>query len=69
MKKARLFQYAILWHPTEEQAEDGKKTKILRDPETILASGPDVAQMIAIRAIPEDYQQELEQVEVVLRPF
>ena len=67
--KQQLFQYAVLWHPTKEQAEDGKKSTILKDLTTILAANKDTAFILASREIPTDKLDELDQVEVILRPF
>jgi hypothetical protein len=67
--KQQLFQYAVIWHPTKEQHEAGKKSKLLVEPKTILSQSKDSAFVLASREIPEQYLDELDQVEVVLRPF
>ena len=69
MEKATLFQYAIIWHPDKEQEKKGEKSKVIVPPATILAKSQQVAQMIAIKAIPEEYAEQLEQVDIALRPF
>lgn len=70
MSKARLYQYAILWHPTEKQAEDdGKKSLLITPPATVLAESEGAAAMAAARAIPDSYADQLDQVEIALRPF
>jgi len=70
MKKAKLFEYAILWHPTEKQMEDdNKKTEVLQHPEVVLAEDEAVAQMLAIKKIPDTYLDQLTQIEVLIRPF
>ena len=66
---AKLFQYAILWHPTKEQEKDGRKSMVVMEPTTILAESEQVAQMIAVKAIPDTYINELNQIVVALRPF
>jgi hypothetical protein len=66
--KMQLFQYATLLHPTEEQAKLGKKTELLKF-DTILASSKESAMVLASRSIPEDQLEDLDQVEVILRPF
>lgn len=66
--KLQLFQYAILLHPTEDQAKSGKKTELLKF-DTILASGKESAMVLASRSIPEEQLEDLDQVEVILRPF
>lgn len=70
MKKQILFQYAILWHPTEKQIkDDGAKSKVIVDPKSILATDQPGAAMAAAMEIPADYKTTLDQVEIVLRPF
>ena len=70
MANSKLFQYAILWHPTEKQIKDeGLKSKVLVEPATILANDQSSAAMAAAMEIPSDKKAELDQIEIVLRPF
>ena len=67
---AKLFQYAIIWHPTEKQMkEEGLKSRVLIEPKTILATDQNKAAMAAAMEIPEEGRDELDQIEIVLRPF
>jgi hypothetical protein len=68
-ENARLYEYAILWHPNKEQKKDGQKSKIVQVPTTILAVSHEVAQMIAMKAIPDVHTEELDQIDVAIRPF
>lgn len=67
--RSRLFQYVILWHPTESEAKDGKRSKIIIGPTDILANDQNSANMSAVMAIPVEYKDQLDQIEVALRPF
>jgi len=70
MKKSTLFQYAILWHPTEKQSkDDGLKSKVLVEPKTILAESQSSALMAASMEIPSDKKNQLDQIEILMRPF
>lgn len=70
MATAKLFQYAILWHPTEKQVkEEGLKSKVLTELTTILAQDQSTASMSAVMQVPKELQNELDQIEVVIRPF
>ncbi len=70
MNKTKLFQYAIIWHPTEKQIKDeGLKSKILVDLKTILASDQNAASMAAAMDIPSNNKTELDQIEIAMRPF
>lgn len=70
MEKSKLFQYAILWHPTAKQVKDeGSKSLVIVEPTTILASSQDAAAMAAAMEIPQNYKGALDQIEIALRPF
>ena len=70
MIKPKLFQYVILWHPSEKQSkEEGLKSKILVEITTVLGVDQATASMEAAMAIPSDKKLELDQIEVVIRPF
>lgn len=70
MANQKLFQYAILWHPTEKQVkDDGAKSKVIVEPKTVLAVDQNGAAMAAAMDIPTDYKTQLDQVEIALRSF
>ena len=69
MKKQSLFQYAVLWHPTTKQAEDGQASKLVVDITSVLASDENAVRTMASRAIPEEYLTQLDQIETKVRPF
>lgn len=70
MDKLKLFQYAIIWHPTEMQVKDnGSKSIILVQPTILLAKDLSSAQLAAAMEIPIDKKAELDQIEIALRPF
>jgi hypothetical protein len=70
MAKLKLFQYAILWHPTEKQMKDEDlKTKLLVEPTIILAADEKSAGMMAVMEIPAEKKGEIDQIEIAMRPF
>jgi len=71
MSKPRLFQYTILWHPTDEEKKNLKNNKslILVRPTEILATDEKAAAIAAAVNIPGEYKQQLDQIEIALRPF
>jgi len=70
MSKSKLFQYAIIWHPTEKQVKDeGTKSKLAKELTTILATDEKAVLMTASMNIPVEYKDQLDQVEIVVRPF
>jgi len=64
-----LFQYAAVLHPTEKQTDDGRRPEIIVDVTTVVAGSQDKAVLLAARDISEEYADQLEQIEVVVRPF
>ena len=68
-QKSKLFQYAVLWHPTVKEIEDGKKSKVIVEPKTILANDQQSAAMSAAMEIPAEYKAQLDQIEIAMRPF
>lgn len=69
MTNPKLFQTAVLFHPTEEQAKKGDKSKIIVELKTILEKDEKTAAMKANFEIPEEYRDKLDQVEVVVVNF
>lgn len=70
MTKSKLFQFAIIWHPTEKQVKDeSKKSKVIVDLKTILSSDQNSALMAASMEIPSDYKDQLDQIEIAIKSF
>lgn len=65
----KLFQYAIIHIPKEDKDKKVEKAKILKEPTTVLGLDEKQAAIIAARAIPEEYLDVLEEVQVLVRPF
>ncbi len=74
MAKGKLFEYAVLFHPKEKKDAAGnpldeKKSVIVTDVTRVLAVSDKEVGMLAAKAIPDEYNDKLEQVEIVIRPF
>lgn len=69
MSKPRVFQYLIMWHPTDAQKKEGSKSKIITEPTTILAVDEKSATLSAAISIPDQCKLDLDQLEIVVRPF
>lgn len=66
----KLFQFAVIWLPTKKQVkEEDKKPKLILDLQTILVENESQATLVAARKIPKEYEDQLNQVQVVVRPF
>jgi hypothetical protein len=68
MRKA-LYEMAILLHPTEKEAKEGASTVILVQPQYFLAQNQGEATILASRKIPDALLNDLDRVEVAVRPF
>jgi hypothetical protein len=69
MEKQKLFQYAIIWHPTKEEAKTQMKSLIVKDITTVLATDDRSLLILASREIPAMYLNQLDQIEIVIRSF
>ncbi len=67
--KEKLFEYSIFCQPNEKESNEGKKTEIVQEIKTVLAVDEKNLMMKIIREIPDKYAENLEQVDIVVRPF
>ena len=67
--KSRLFQYAIIFHPSEKEVEAGVRSEIVVDPTTVLAADERSAIILASRQLPEQFVDRIDQLEIAIRPF
>ena len=71
--KGNLFTYAVLYHPKVIKDAAGNEIQesstILVQPTSIIAQDDGGARIIAARAIPAEFTDKLEQVEIIVRPL
>jgi putative ubiquitin-RnfH superfamily antitoxin RatB of RatAB toxin-antitoxin module len=68
--KLRYFEYLILLHPaTDKDGKDIGKTTILQAPKQELAKDEAQVGTLAARAIPAEHLENLDRVEIIVRPF
>ncbi|HYD00755.1 MAG TPA: hypothetical protein VEB22_05960 [Phycisphaerales bacterium] len=65
----KLFQYAVIYHPTGDEKKAGKKSEIVVPVTECVAADEKTAGIIAGRAIPEKHLADLDRLEVAVRPF
>lgn len=67
----KVFVFCAFHNPPEtiNGVENPEKPKIIVQPTTVLAKDEKQAGMLAGRALPEQYLDRLDQVEMVVRPF
>ncbi len=64
----KLFEFAAIYVPKKGDKEI-EKACIIIEPKTVLAKDEKQAAMLAARALPENYVDKLECVEISVRPF
>jgi hypothetical protein len=69
MARLKLFQTAILLHPTEEESKEGKSTEMVQEPKTTLAKDEKSAALKANVSIPAEYHDKLDQIEIIVVNF
>lgn len=73
MAKGKLYSYAVIFHPKPTKDTAGNdttpKSEIMIKPTDILATDDKQVAMIATRQIPKEYEDKLDLVEVIVRPF
>lgn len=65
----KLFEYVAILHPTEDEKKAGVKSSLIVPITPALAKDAEQATLLAARAIPPEYIDRLEQIEVAVRPF
>jgi len=69
--KQKPYQFMVLYHEKiqQENKTDQIKTSIIVDLKTILATDEKVALLQIAKTIPDKYNDQLQDVEIVMRPF
>lgn len=66
----KLYQFAIIWEPTEKQIkDDGAKPTIVQDIRSIIAKDEQSVLMSAATQVPMEYREQLDQIKIPIRPF
>lgn len=65
----KIFEYAVVLHPTDDDRKAGVVSRLLIDVKRVLARDQAAAFILASRDIPEEYLGSLDRVEVAVRPF
>lgn len=73
MAKGQLFEYAVLFHPKPTKDPAGNdttpKSEMIVPPTRVLAENEKEVSIKASRAIDPKYDNQLELVEILVRPF
>lgn len=73
MAKGQLFEYAVLYHPKPSKAQldagTTPKSEVLLEPKSCLATSKDQVAILAARAVPQEFVDKLDEIEIIVRPF
>lgn len=69
MKKPKLFQYAVVWHPTTKEEKDGRVSEVLVQPTTVVFPDKETALEKLSEEVKGKYEDSFEQAEIVITPF
>lgn len=70
MEKERLYQFAVIKHPTSEERKQGKRSEIIVRPSGfLLAHTEQEVVMRATKSIPDEHMDHANRLEVAVRPF
>jgi hypothetical protein len=70
MPNLKIYQFAVILQP--KQNKDGEVTEdgqLVVQLQTVLAATDEQAQLLAGRAIPEEYLDKIDRLTVAVRPF
>jgi len=70
MGRLKLFQAAVVWHPDLNKEEEEKMDSIiLVEPYTVLEKDDKTLAYKLVRALDEKYIDQMNQIELIIRPF
>lgn len=70
IQNKQLFQYAVISQPKQDaNGNVTEEAKIVIEPKTVLATDQTQATLLAGREIPEEELENLDRLQVVVRPF
>ena len=66
----KLYEFAVLHHPKPAKKDDPEpKSRVIVAVTNVLARDDKEAALYAAREIPSEFEDKLEEVEIVVRPF
>lgn len=69
MAQSKIFEFAILLHPTQEESEKGVVSTLVKPPTVLVATSDREAAIRAAREVPPELISKMDRVEVAVRPF
>ncbi len=69
MTQERLYEYAVIKHPTKEERDKGATSVLLVAPSYVLAVNENAVLIQASLKIPREEMNHADRLEVAVRPF
>lgn len=65
--KQNLFEFVVLWHPSEKNEKE--QSKVVIDRTLRLATDEKSVALFAAKQVPSEYDNKLDELEILIRPF
>ncbi len=65
----RLFEYAVLLHPSEKEKAEGGRSVVILEPQRVVAKDAAEVQIVAMMKLGAGLTDQTDQIEVLVRPF
>lgn len=73
MAKSKVFEYMVIYHPKAKKNKSGEdvaqKSEIIVELQRVLAKDEKEVGIRVARELPEQYVSDLDNVEILVRPF
>lgn len=66
---AKLYEYAVIYTPPKQKDEPQGRAVLVVDVKRVLAETDAEVSILAARAIPDEYTDKLDNVQIAIRPF
>lgn len=69
LEKQVLYEYVAIWHPTVDEAKEGKKSIMVLPMTQFLAKEEKAVFMHVVKQLPAEWNDKLDQIDIVIRSF
>ena len=69
MAKLKPYEYMVIKHPNDLESEEGLDSMVLVEKTFKMAKSEKVIGTLAARQIPEEHIEDIDQIEIIIRPF
>ena len=69
LEKQTLYEFVAIWHPTTDESKEGKKSQLVLPMTQFLARDEKAVFMHVVKILPTEYNDKLDQIDIVIRSF